>query len=322
MKKTSLLVIAIIILAALFPLISEAQTDDNLNLRPIIGILSQPTDGPLTAYGNAYIAASYVKFVEAAGARVVPIFWNSSTSQLEQLLASINGVLFPGGGSNFTGLYWQTVTTIWNYILKSTDSGNYYPLYGICMGFQEVSVLASGNLSLLTQFNSENITLPLTFTPAAANSAFLGSMSPWLQRVITTQNVTMNDHSWGVSPASFQNDKNLPNFYTVTSTSVDRDGLVFISTMEAKKYPILGTQWHPEKNVFEWTTAEPINHSPDAVAVTQFAMDFFVNRTRLNFNKFSTPQEEAAALIYNWAPIYTGLFDTDFTQTYIWNVAV
>ena len=45
----------------------------------------------------------------------------------------------------------------------------------------------------------------------------------------------------------------------------------------AKKYPIYGTQWHPEKNVFEWTTKEGINHSEHAVIITQTAANFFVS---------------------------------------------
>ena len=42
----------------------------------------------------------------------------------------------------------------------------------------------------------------------------------------------------------------------------------------AKMYPIYGTQWHPEKNVFEWTTKEGINHSAHAVMIAQRAANF------------------------------------------------
>jgi gamma-glutamyl hydrolase len=48
-----------------------------LNNRPIIGILAQPGTGGFGLKEAKpevqYIAASYVKFVESAGARVVPI---------------------------------------------------------------------------------------------------------------------------------------------------------------------------------------------------------------------------------------------------------
>lgn len=51
-----------------------------LNYRPVIGILSHPGDGASGRLRNvtsaSYIAASYVKFVESAGARVIPLIYN------------------------------------------------------------------------------------------------------------------------------------------------------------------------------------------------------------------------------------------------------
>jgi hypothetical protein len=49
-----------------------------INEEPIIGVLSQEVsyylDGKYPGQFKSYIAASYVKFVEAGGARVVPIW--------------------------------------------------------------------------------------------------------------------------------------------------------------------------------------------------------------------------------------------------------
>lgn len=52
----------------------------------------------------------------------------------------------------------------------------------------------------------------------------------------------------------------------------------YFSSSKAYDYPFYGTQWHPEKNSFEWTLHEAINHSEEAVAVTQYVADFFVNQ--------------------------------------------
>jgi hypothetical protein len=52
------------------------------------------------------------------------------------------------------------------------------------------------------------------------------------------------------------------------------DRLIVFSV--AYSFPIYGTQWHPEKNTFEWTKPY-IPHSPLAVKVTFFMADFFVN---------------------------------------------
>ena len=43
---------------------------------------------------------------------------------------------------------------------------------------------------------------------------------------------------------------------------------VYISTMESKRYPYTATQWHPEKNAFEWGDKLHIPHSRGAIEVT------------------------------------------------------
>lgn len=57
----------------------NSDAADPLNNTPIIGILTQPYSGEtpsgVSRDGLTYIAASYVKFVESGGARVVPILY-------------------------------------------------------------------------------------------------------------------------------------------------------------------------------------------------------------------------------------------------------
>ena len=46
--------------------------------RPIIGVVAQTTYGKRARHGPTYFAASYVKYLESAGARVVPIKINQT----------------------------------------------------------------------------------------------------------------------------------------------------------------------------------------------------------------------------------------------------
>ena len=39
------------------------------------GVLTQETDRNVTIFGRQYVAASYVKFIESAGGRMVPILY-------------------------------------------------------------------------------------------------------------------------------------------------------------------------------------------------------------------------------------------------------
>ena len=46
-----------------------------------------------------YIAASYVKWIESAGGRVVPIPYNGTNEEMDKIFEHINGLLLPGGGA-------------------------------------------------------------------------------------------------------------------------------------------------------------------------------------------------------------------------------
>ncbi len=46
--------------------------------------------------GGTFITTATVKFLESAGARVVPINYRMRTSELKKLLHEVNGVYIPG----------------------------------------------------------------------------------------------------------------------------------------------------------------------------------------------------------------------------------
>lgn len=53
----------------------------------LAGILTQPSPSELTKQGKSYIPASYIKFFEMSGARVVPIFHNDNAATIRALYA-------------------------------------------------------------------------------------------------------------------------------------------------------------------------------------------------------------------------------------------
>lgn len=73
-------VIKFLCISIAFSCVVASVKRQTVNLRPIIGILDQPTDEPLNNYGKTYLVASYIKWVESAGGRVVPVPYNSDPS--------------------------------------------------------------------------------------------------------------------------------------------------------------------------------------------------------------------------------------------------
>jgi len=115
-----------------------------------------------------------------------------------------------------------------------------------------------------------------------------------------------------LTPENFTKLETLKDFWSVLSTNYDENDIQFISMMEAKHYPFWAVQYHPEKNMFEWTEKYPnIPHTKDAVHIAAFHSEFFVEEARKNLNSFSSREEEEKYLIYNYAPTYTGAIGLD-----------
>lgn len=180
--------------------------------------------------------------------------------------------------------------------------------------------LAAGQQGIMTSpFDAENISLPLTLTPGASTSRFLGSAPADVLSILTTQSVAMNSHQAGVTPKDFAAYPGAANRFTVLSTNVDRQGKEFVSTTQANTMPIYTTQWHPEKPLFEWWDIQNVNHTTDSVYANSWTARFFVSEARKNTRSFPNATAEAAALIYNYSPIYSASVDPGFQQVYLFN---
>jgi len=111
--------------------------------------------------------------------------------------------------------------------------------------------------------------MPLIFTPAASTSRLFGHAPSQVMDAFATQAVTDNYHHNGISPKSFdcpllflrfarsffpitKDYPALRNFFEILTINFDRQGVPFVSTVEAKSgVPVFAVQWHPERAIFE-----------------------------------------------------------------------
>lgn len=300
----------------------------SLNERPIIGVLSQPGDP--APKSMSYIAASYIKWVESAGARVIPIFYDMNTDEVRERFKVINGLLIPGGGARLSPghRFYDTAKLLVDLALEANDNGDYFPVHGTCLGLETLAHVISQNYTILTDFDAQDAAAPLLYTHNAEASHMVKALPPDVVRDLQNFPIAMENHVKGLAMASFVENPKLSNFFNVLSLSIDKSGNPYISTMEAKKYPITATQWHPEKNAFEWSMTIHIPHSPEAIRMTQEVANFFVSEARKNMHRAQTIFAEDQMLIYNWIPHFTGIHDssghtmeTDFEQAYFFEEA-
>uniref|UniRef100_A0A671K7Z0 folate gamma-glutamyl hydrolase n=1 Tax=Sinocyclocheilus anshuiensis TaxID=1608454 RepID=A0A671K7Z0_9TELE len=290
-------------------------TDPSDPLNYCLGVLAQEVYDP-PPHRNSYIAASYVKFLESAGARVVPLMINKSDDEYRKLFKSINGVLFPGGGVSLESSgYSKAAGIFYRLALEANSNGDYFPVWGTCLGFELLTLLTSGKL-LLSHTNTSGIALPLNFTDDVRDSRLFKDFPEDLMKSLETEPLTENSHQWSLTTENFTKSETLKKFYRVLSTNTDGQN-EFVSTMEAYDFPIYATQWHPEKNAFEWTRPY-IPHTPSAIKTTFYMAYFFVNEARKSFHSFPSTEEEEKALIYNYKPEYTGP-QSAFEQIYFFH---
>lgn len=309
----------------------NGQSDGNkergriLNNRPIIGILSQKYYGDFGAYkhSHSYIAASYVKWIESAGGRVVPIFLDQDAIYYANLLSSINGVLFPGGGQNLSDSgYARTGKIIFDLASEMNLKGDYFPLWGTCLGFELLTILASDEKLILSPCKSQDQALPIVFESNIdlASTKMFHSLASNMKKIMQTKNVTINYHRWCLTRSDFKT--NLAPNYQLLGVNKDKNGAEFVSMIESKRFPFYGVIFHPEKTMFEFVLKRNhrmIPHDADSILVSQYFANYFVNECRKNNHSFSNANKEREALIYNYDAKYT-IEEENFEQMYFFRM--
>eukprot|EP00794_Sanderia_malayensis_P000530 gene530-1183_t len=307
---------------------SEPPRQRHITSRPIIGMLAMKiTDEILLKRkpdlrGRSYIGASYVKFIQSAGGRVVPIIDDTREKEnLDYILNHVNGVMLPGGEINLIDSeYYRIAKRIYEKAVEFNENNVFYPLFGVCRGFQALPVIASGSIDILKLFDSKNVSLPMPVVEDYKTSKMFRYLPDDLKKVMDTKDITANFHKYGIYPSEFRTNLKLARSYRVLGTSEDEQGRVFVAALEGKEYPFYGLQWHPEKAAFEWHPEKDTRHTWDAVRLGQYFANFFVNETRKNDHTFGSYEEELKWGIDKHPHTFTGYVKeskTPFDQIYV-----
>jgi len=303
----------------------KPSLQDVANNRPVIAVLAQLDKSDKK--GRSYIAASYIKYLESSGARVVPVPVSATEQQVDEIFNGVNGVLFPGGGVKWDAGkpdYYSHAIRFMDKAKTANDKGDIFPVWGTCLGFETLHVIEGGEDPdiLSHRYQAEDISVALDFQENPRGTKIFKDCPEDILTALAKEKITYNHHQAGVSPDTYKSNTNLSGFFNIVSTNKDLAGKLFVSTIEAKNYPIYGTQWHPEKNNFEFNTNLEICHTSIAVLMTQYMSNFFVNQARKNQHEFASEERLQELLIYNYSPVYTGKTDgahKNFEQCYMFD---
>ncbi|KAL7050913.1 hypothetical protein ACKWTF_004267 [Chironomus riparius] len=293
-----------------------------INDEPIIGVLSQEMTSYLRSkYADqyhSYIAASYVKFIEGGGARVVPVWIGKDRKYYEDLMSKLNGILFPGGAVSFTNRngYAQAGNHIYKIATKMNNNGDYFPLWGTCLGFELITYLSANRTEIRADCSSHSQALPLEFKSSFKKSRMFKDAPDRVIKVLKDEAVTSNFHTFCLTEKNMT-DYHLDSIWRVLSVNNDWNGLTFVSTIEHSQYPFYAVQFHPEKNIYEWVRNKNISHTSNAIIASQYFAEFFVNEARKSHHHFIDSKDEDQYMIYNYQAEFSGAKGAGFEQTYL-----
>ena len=268
--------------------------------------IASATGRNASAVRGSYIDSSYKMWLEAAGARVVPIRYDLDEHSVRELFSKVNAVLFTGGPDKPLDApkpYFARATLLYDLAVAA-----HIPLWGTCLGLQTIACIASGGKDVLGDFPVENFAYPLSFTPAAKASLMFGAASK-SELLDFSQNVTTNWHHYGIAPSKLAGTGLVP-----LATNVALNGGTFVSALESEPptgmdpagtggkgagHQVFAVQFHPESVQWQVPSNGVPAKSAAALRSAQYLSRLLVERARANGHAFASSVEQSAALFEN-----------------------
>ena len=209
--------------------------------KPVVGVLSQEISRiviPEHINGKSYIAASYIRHLEAAGAKVIPIHTHYKDAELRDLFKAINGILLPGGGASLTdSSYIHNARLLHEMAIDANERGDYFPIWGTCLGFEALLTMCGG-LAVLGDCDATDLPLPLTTTSDAEDSKIFSSVPKSVLQSFASKQVKYHFHKKFIAKDSFVGSEALNAKYRVLAYDKDRENNTFVSLVEGKFFTI------------------------------------------------------------------------------------
>jgi len=297
--------------------LAQQKVDPVDNKIPVIAVISQPA----TTYNNKFpdagnnwseVVGSYVDWVQQTGAEVALIPYDMPWEVLTQVLAMTNGMVLPGGAAELVDFNNKNATTEYqnriHSILKWAIQHNkktYYPVWGTCLGFEEMVIHFAGNSgdALQNGFDDKAAYHKVDLRPAFKKSDFFSHLSVTQEMVenVFSRDIAYYYHSEGIAVDHFES-MGLSKHLTLLGSSKNAAGKEFGAIFEAKNnIPMWFVQFHPEKHQFEKRESyKPMDRSELTIKVMSSFIFKLVNLARAH----SKPLEEIPSTLQSYFPYY------------------
>lgn len=239
------------------------KTRSKNSIQKYVGVLTVPLASNSMKYrqcGSSYVNSSHIDWLKSQNIGIIGIPYYSKN--LNKYVKRVHGIYLPSGtiGSKPQPEYYYAVKKLMKLAKRENDLGNYFPVWGVCMGFQQMIIAQDGRdkyKDFLQKFKAyDDLYLPLELMEEGKNARIFSLYSKDQINNMEIKNVSLHNHMMGISPSVFKRNKNLSKFYKIVNISYDRENKPFVSTIEAYDYPFYGVQWHPERKRYFYKLAQ------------------------------------------------------------------
>ena len=257
--------------------------------------------------GASFFPASYARWLEEAGAMVVPLEFHLDSHSLMSVLRKSDGLLLTGGAAP---LFSNDVRTHHDNLLSSAvltrvpsrysqkaaellkfaeelNKTRRFPVWATCLGF-EAMVLREGAFEF--PFNSVhnlNVNSPIDFVdPSKLKSIgdpakeLLSRLNPKQLEMMRSKNMFYFNHENAFLVSEYTGMSSLSkNFDILASAKTKNKHVVspFVAVIAHKRLPFFGVQFHPEKTKFEPSAQEGLEDKATANELSGTFAKFFVD---------------------------------------------
>lgn len=213
---------------------SLRRLKDKKDGAPNIGIMTQPAKGNYHKFGfKSLIPASYAEWIEQLGANVIPIPYTLDKDQIKALMYQLNGVLLPGGGTQVFGpslyeFYRERVYYILDVAKELNEEGIHFPVWGTCMGYEQIVNWASGFTIWPTVVANYHVPRRVHWNKdLLKNSKFRKYLSDKDLSALENQQISFFNHKFSISKENFEKNEHLKKSLLPIGETYSKEGIDF-----------------------------------------------------------------------------------------------
>ena len=238
------------------------------------------------------IAQSHVKYLEAAGALVIPICYRLDKNELKEALSRVHGLYISGETPELLNdeQYMKSLKLAMHFAETfNGEPGNHFPVLFTGYGYTAVMQAYSnpGGKPALQATPKEQTTAHYVRTDYNPSETFLFDehTREEVQLIFTSHKVVHEGHL-AISEEDFMNQRVLSaSFVPVGIARAKKER--FVVMVEGTTYPFLGVANRPDKVLytFDHPDSDLVDHSSDARTHAQRIAHFIVDQARLSPHK-------------------------------------